>query len=171
VSIGTPTIDGHHPQGDLKKVSQGSVTAYSRWDSTTSPTQYLQVQWSSGTTEGGSSGSGLLTLAGTQYVLRGGLRGGTALCSNLDGFDLFSRFDQIYPSISQYLGTSTGARRHSVHQRDLALVGAERIGLGPQPHPPQRIEHRLRDLVHLRRGWQAHLVRDALRQLVLEQHV
>ena len=103
-SLGTLTIDGHHPQGDLKKISQGSVVGYSRWDSSTAPDTYLQVQWFSGTTEGGSSGSGLLTLAGSQYVLRGGLRGGSALCSNLDGIDLFSRFDQIYPSISQYLG-------------------------------------------------------------------
>jgi lysyl endopeptidase len=41
-------------------------------------------------------------------VLRGGLRGGAALCSNTTGLDYFSRFDQIYPSISQYLGTASG---------------------------------------------------------------
>jgi len=107
-ALGTLTIDGHHPQGDLKKISQGSVIDFTRWDSTSQANQYVRVQWFSGTTEGGSSGSGLLTLAGSQYVLRGGLRGGAALCSNTTGLDYFSRFDQIYPSISQYLGTSSG---------------------------------------------------------------
>jgi hypothetical protein len=108
VGVGSATLDGHHPQGDLKKVSQGSVTGLGRWDSTSTANQYIFVQWSSGTTEGGSSGSGLLTLAGSQYLLRGGLRGGAALCSNLTGIDIFSRFDLIYPSISQYLGTVGG---------------------------------------------------------------
>ena len=108
IGLGTATLDGHHPQGDLKKVSQGSVIDLARWDSTSAANQYIRVRWSSGTTEGGSSGSGLLTLAGSQYVLRGGLRGGDALCSNLEGLDYFSRFDQVYPSISQYLGSSGG---------------------------------------------------------------
>jgi hypothetical protein len=37
-------------------------------------------------------------------VLRGGLRGGSALCENPEGTDFFSRFDQVYPSLAQYLG-------------------------------------------------------------------
>lgn len=108
IGTGAATIDVHHPQGDLKKVSQGSVIGFARWDSTTAANQYIEVHWTSGTTEGGSSGSGLFTFNGSQYVLRGGLRGGTALCTNPDGTDLFSRFDQVYPSISQYLGASGG---------------------------------------------------------------
>ena len=108
IGIGAATIDGHHPQGDLKKISRGEVVGFTRWDSTSAPNQYIEVLWSSGTTEGGSSGSGLLTLAGSQYLLRGGLRGGSALCENLDGTDYFSRFDQAYPSLSQYLGAAGG---------------------------------------------------------------
>jgi hypothetical protein len=105
-------------------------------------------------------------------VLRGGLRGGTALCSNLDGFDLFSRFDQIYPSISQYLGTSTGSSGAIPFTNVTSLWWVpNESGWG------LNLVHRngsnivFGHLVHLRRGWQAHLVRDALRQLVLEQHV
>ena len=103
IGVGTATTGIHHPQGDLKKVSQGSVLGFNRWDSTTASNQYIEIRWSSGTTEGGSSGSSFFTLANGQYVVRGGLRGGSALCSNPNGTDLFSRFDQVYPNISQYL--------------------------------------------------------------------
>jgi hypothetical protein len=66
------------------------------------------VRWSSGTTEGGSSGAGLFTFDGSQYLLRGGLWGGTALCSNPQGTDNFSRLDQVYSSLSPYLAPSSG---------------------------------------------------------------
>src|SRR5688572_3262880 len=73
VAVSSAQIGVHHPQGDLKKVSQGSVLRFTRWDDTSAATQYIEVRWSSGTTEGGSSGSGLFTASGSQYVLRGGL--------------------------------------------------------------------------------------------------
>ena len=73
--------------------------------------------WSSGTTLGGSSGSGLFTIGGDgAWYLRGGLYGGTASCAN-DGNpatagndDYYSRFDVMYPSIQQWLNpvVSTG---------------------------------------------------------------
>ena len=107
VAVGSAQVGVHHPQGDLKKVSQGSVLRFARWDETSAANQYIEVRWSSGTTEGGSSGSGLFTASGSQYLLRGGLRGGTALCTNLQGVDYYSRFDQVYPSISQYLASGT----------------------------------------------------------------
>lgn len=107
VNVGAGTTGIHHPQGDLKKVSEGSIIGFNRWDSTTAANQYIEIRWSSGTTEGGSSGSSFFTLNNGQYVVRGGLRGGTALCSNLSGTDLYSRFDQVYPSISQYLSSAT----------------------------------------------------------------
>ena len=109
VTVGSATVGIHHPEGDLKKVSQGSIVGFARWDSTSTANQYIEIHWSSGTTEGGSSGSGLFTLTGSQYLLRGGLRGGSALCTNPDGTDFFSRFDQIYPAISQYLGSPGSA--------------------------------------------------------------
>jgi hypothetical protein len=70
-------------------------------------TTFIQTRWSSGTTEGGSSGAGLFTFNGSQYLLRGGLWGGTALCTVPDGTDNFSRFDLVYPAISQYLSGTT----------------------------------------------------------------
>ncbi|HET9470860.1 MAG TPA: hypothetical protein VFO24_07120, partial [Usitatibacter sp.] len=111
VAARTAVVDVHHPSGDFKKVSQGSVQGFTTPNAgppTSSGTnQYIGVQWSSGTTEGGSSGSPILTLAiaggVSQYFLRGGLLGGAAACDNQAGADIFSRLDLAYPSLAPYL--------------------------------------------------------------------
>ena len=110
LSAGTAVVDVHHPQGDLKKVSKGTVLGF------TTPTappassgfnQYVGIQWNSGTTEEGSSGSPILTVGQfsgqSQYLVRGGLWGGAASCSNRLGEDVFSRFDLAYSALAQYL--------------------------------------------------------------------
>ncbi len=104
VPVGASIITIHHPEGDLKKVSQGSVLRYSSppvLGGATAP--FSEVRYGSGTTEGGSSGAGLFTFDGSQYLLRGGLWGGSALCSNTNGTDNFSRFDQVYATLRTYL--------------------------------------------------------------------
>jgi hypothetical protein len=70
---------------------------------------FIEMRWSSGTTEGGSSGSGLFTPGGAQYLFRGGLWGGTASCTATNGVDYYSRFDLVYPDIASYLGSSGSA--------------------------------------------------------------
>ena len=98
----------HHPAGDVKKVSSGkqmSIDAYQN-----------AVAWLSGSTEGGSSGSGLFTADATGYHLRGGLYGGDAMCSNSGSTatplnrDYYSRFDLVFPHISQWLAPAAAAR-------------------------------------------------------------
>ncbi len=92
----------HHPDGDPKKVSLGQTKSVA--------TKLHTVGWTSGTTEGGSSGSGLFTI-GTDgaYYLRGGLYRGAASCansgniSNAGNNDDYSRFDVAFPSIQQWL--------------------------------------------------------------------
>jgi hypothetical protein len=109
LATGSAVIAIHHPEGDLKKVSEGSVVGISNppvAGGTTLP--FSEVRWSSGTTEGGSSGAGLFTFDGSQYLLRGALWGGTALCSNPQGTDNFSRLDQVYSAVSPYLAPSSG---------------------------------------------------------------
>ena len=109
LSTGSNVITIHHPEGDLKKVSEGSVIGLTNppvVSGTTIP--FSEVRYSSGTTEGGSSGAGLFTYDGSQYLLRGGLWGGSALCSNPTGTDNFSRLDQVYSSLQPYLNPSTG---------------------------------------------------------------
>jgi hypothetical protein len=91
----------HHPAGDSKKVSTGQTRSLN--SGTT------RVGWLSGTTEGGSSGSGLFTLGPRGYVLRGGLYGGSASCANTgslantSNWDEYSRLDVDFPSIKSWL--------------------------------------------------------------------
>jgi lysyl endopeptidase len=91
----------HHPQGDVKKVSQGNK--YSSGNNT------HFVSWNNGTTEQGSSGSGLFTSDASGYYLRGGLFGGNASCANTGGTpasgntDIYSRFDIAYPNLTAWL--------------------------------------------------------------------
>jgi len=98
----------HHPQGDLKKVTQGAVLGYSTPGVGGGSQSFIETQWSRGTTEGGSSGSGLWTSSGSQWLFRGALWGGSALCTNMAGSDFYSRFDLVFPAISRHLGASGG---------------------------------------------------------------
>jgi lysyl endopeptidase len=108
VSGGASAITIHHPQGDLKKVTQGTVQGYSSPGVGGGSQSFIETRWSRGTTEGGSSGAGLWTASGSQWLFRGGLWGGSALCSNPEGTDLYSRFDLVYPAVSRYIGASGG---------------------------------------------------------------
>src|SRR5690606_26823102 len=92
----------HHPAGDLKKVSAGQHLP------ARSGAASHAARWLEGTTEQGSSGSGLFTLEAGDYYLRGGLHGGDASCANAgttdtNNVDWYSRFDVDFPNIRQYL--------------------------------------------------------------------
>ena len=93
----------HHPSGDAKKYSRGQhlTDVYA---------ENYTVGWQEGTTEGGSSGSGLFTLYGdNSYRLRGGLYGGSASCANSGNLatatnrDHYSRLDLVFPQIQQWI--------------------------------------------------------------------
>ncbi|MEO5701152.1 MAG: trypsin-like peptidase domain-containing protein [Casimicrobiaceae bacterium] len=91
----------HHPEGDLKKWSQGTTQGYKTYSDGST---FVQMRWGSGSTEPGSSGAGLFTLSpGGYYELRGALFGGQAACSNPAGIDVFSRFDKALPLMRTYL--------------------------------------------------------------------
>jgi lysyl endopeptidase len=63
-----------------------------------------RVQWSTGVTEGGSSGSGLFTRSSNgTYQLRGGLYGGLSFCSNPTANVYYSRFTNVFTSIRPFL--------------------------------------------------------------------
>lgn len=104
LDTGVGVLGVHHPQGDLQKYSVGAITGYASCDGDActldgnSARALWHVRWSRGTTEGGSSGSGLFvrdSASGTRY-LAGVLHGGDASCSNRDGFDLYGRFDKAF---------------------------------------------------------------------------
>ncbi len=99
---GTTIYGIHHPEGFPKKVSQGIKENQDAGQH--------QVGWSSGSTLGGSSGSGLFTIGGDGgWYLRGGLYGGNASCANsgnpatTGNDDFYSRLDVSFPQIQQYL--------------------------------------------------------------------
>jgi hypothetical protein len=103
---GTPTVTLHHPAGDVKKVSVGQSIEGAE------SMPYSEIAWSMGSTEGGSSGSGLFTFDGTEYVLRGALRGGSASCqtsgdiANPANRDFYSRLDLAGTTLAKWLATS-----------------------------------------------------------------
>lgn len=87
----------HHPSGDQKKISLNGETSLaapyggaSTWE---------VDAWDDGTTEGGSSGSGLWNQNG---LLVGQLFGGTFGCNCTD---YYGRFDVSYPFIDDIIGT------------------------------------------------------------------
>ena len=104
----------HHPAGDWKKVSLGSMGGFSAYGGG-SGDSHLIALWNStatGVTEGGSSGSGIFSAVGSpasEYRLRGGLHGGPSSCSatGADLRDYYSRFDRAYSFLSQYLNPGT----------------------------------------------------------------
>jgi lysyl endopeptidase len=107
VSTGSGLTTIHHPEGDLKKVTQGSMVRFNTTGVGGGSSSFIEVLWGLGTTEAGSSGAGLWTSTNGQYAFRGALWGGSALCTNPSGTDFFSRFDQVYPQIAQYLGATS----------------------------------------------------------------
>jgi hypothetical protein len=95
----------HHPSGDARMVSTGQKLS--------EDADNHEVGWLSGTTEGGSSGSGLFTIAATgAYELRGGLFGGAASCANTGNLgnagnrDYYSRLDKDFAWMSPWLLSS-----------------------------------------------------------------
>ena len=99
-----PIVALHHPAGDLKKVSLGLAMG--------AVGPYTEAAWLTGTTEGGSSGSGLFTLEGGEYVLRGALRGGSASCTSSGNVadpsnrDYYSRLDEEAPQLVKWLSAA-----------------------------------------------------------------
>jgi len=102
LATGVTAYTIHHPEGDLKKESQGVTQGYRTYNDGST---FMQMKWNLGSTEPGSSGAGLFTISPTGgfWELRGGLFGGAASCSNRAGIDVFSRLDVAAPMLRQYL--------------------------------------------------------------------
>ena len=102
----------HHPGGGLKKVNEGDETGYA-------DERFLAATWTLGATESGSSGSAMFTRIDsprTDYLLRGTLVGGTSACGENgtpSGFDLYSRFDLMWPKLAPYLSADRDGQNHS----------------------------------------------------------
>lgn len=109
LASGAPVTALHHPAGDVQKISLGQSMGVLPLAGAAG---FDIVAWSSGATEGGSSGSGLFTFDGREYVLRGGLRGGSASCTSSGNLvdpsnrDYYSRIDQEAPQLVKWLSAT-----------------------------------------------------------------
>lgn len=92
VNAGEPVTVIHHPDGSHKRISFGNIN--------TANATYWKVRWTTGATEGGSSGSPLFNSA---KRIIGQLYGGYSSCSFRTGLDDFGRFDQSFPRIEAWL--------------------------------------------------------------------
>jgi len=108
IATGTAADTIHHPGGDLKKFSMGSVQGYAPYSDGSS---YIRMMWTTGVTEAGSSGSGLFTrnAATGHYELRGTLSGGESSCALPQGSDEYARFDAAFPLVNDYLVPSAAS--------------------------------------------------------------
>lgn len=106
---GAPLVALHHPAGDLKKLSLGQALGIT---AAAGGASYATAAWTSGSTEGGSSGSGIFTLADGEYLLRGGLRGGSASCASTGRVDdpanrdYYSRIDLEAATLRTWLSAA-----------------------------------------------------------------
>ena len=90
---GAETLAGiHHPDGAFKRISFGSPAG--------SDANYWEVQWSSGVTEPGSSGSPLFN-SSQQFI--GQLWGGGSSCATPYETDEYGRFNVTYAVIQGWL--------------------------------------------------------------------
>lgn len=145
LAANTPSIAIHHPSGDNKKVSRGTylgITPNVNIDGQVVAST-LRVTWQEGTTEGGSSGSGLFTLVDGGYRLRGGLFGGGASCANegqpesSGNRDFYSNLAVVFPSIRQYIfetGATNGPTRDYTGQWHRPAEGGRGLSLFQFPN-------------------------------------
>lgn len=113
VAIGQSLVGIHHPAGDLQKISFGTLHSYANCDpiqgsdpfscrltyDPKSTTAYYYLKWQNGTTEGGSSGSGLFK----DGRLIGVLSGGSGACTLSERTSVYGKFSSILPSLRKWL--------------------------------------------------------------------
>ena len=103
VPLSTSVTGIHHPDGSHKRISFGTTNSTCLGGLPGPCANFTHVGWSSGTTEPGSSGSGLWTGPAANPQLVGTLTGGAASCANPTGNDEYGSFSVTYPSISSFL--------------------------------------------------------------------
>ena len=131
---GTPPVRSvgiHHPRGDVKKITFDNDTAI--MGTFYGSPCWQVVAWDDGTTEPGSSGSGLWNEKG---LVVGQLYGGDASCNNMQFSDFYGRFDLSYPFMKQWLGDcgdELGGYPRFVSSVDEAADKAQGLSLSPNP--------------------------------------
>ncbi len=117
----------HHPQGSHKRISFGTARQPNAGNCLPGK-PCLRVDWSSGVTEGGSSGSGLWMgnpsdQGGPRLI--GTLSGGQSACglAPANNWDVYGRFSDDYPSIASFLEAQTCVTSLSLSSQDFSNSG------------------------------------------------
>ena len=100
----TEVVGIHHPRGDLKKWSRGRPIRNSTHilQETGQSVSSVLVEWSEGTIERGSSGSGLFDTTGRlRGIASGGALDGTVCGFSRESF--YGRFDLFWPQVTRWL--------------------------------------------------------------------
>ena len=100
----TEVVGIHHPRGDLKKWSRGKPIRNSTHilQETGQSVSSILVEWSEGTIERGSSGSGLFDTTGRlRGIASGGSLSGTVCGFSRESF--YGRFDLFWPQVTRWL--------------------------------------------------------------------
>lgn len=130
--LGSASTGIHHPRGDLKKISFGEVRQFldctqpdsnGNFSCSSNPNgNYADIQFTAGTVEGGSSGSGIFS--DSTQTLFGTLYGGSATCSNPTGLNIYGRFDRAYAlgGLSAWLSPPTSTYSLTVNSTGAANV-------------------------------------------------
>ncbi len=119
----TTSITGiHHPDGSHKRISFGSTISGCENGFPGQCQYYTRVHWNSGTTEPGSSGSGLWKGSSSDPRLVGTLSGGSASCSNPSGSDYYGSFSQTYPFIASFLQHGDNGADDALEDNDTRSV-------------------------------------------------
>ena len=100
VSTNTDVINVSHPTGAFKRIAFGRTTIVS-WNGLSS-SGFGSARWDRGTTEGGSSGSGVFLDGGYLIGIMGGSSRDVEPC-DLEYRTYYNRFDRIYPEIESFL--------------------------------------------------------------------
>ena len=138
--FGQELVGIHHPRGDLQKISRGTMAGFvsctvgltdlfSCREASASASNFLYAEWSQGTVESGSSGSGLFaSINGNRYVV-GQLKGGSASCQDPTGLNAYGRFDIAYnAALSRWLSPAqTSISASTASSPSIARVGVHRF--------------------------------------------
>lgn len=114
-ALNTALAGLHHPAGDFLKLSEGTLSAYGSCQGTLcgannhTDGNFLVLQWSRGTTEQGSSGSGVFATIGSRRYLVGHLYAGSASCADPSAKDFYGRFDRAFSALRTWLGSPAGS--------------------------------------------------------------
>lgn len=114
----------HHPDGAYKRIAVGTY-----YDS---DANFWAAQWSTGVTEGGSSGAPLLNAA-HQVIgqLNGGFNGPGSSCSDASAPDQFGRFDVTYPHIQKWIDPIGSSGPSTIAGTYYGLFQDQSVGVVP----------------------------------------